>query len=171
MKNRVPGAQEADIGYWRDVGTIGSYWRASMDLVSVTPAFNAYNRDWPILTARRDDPPAKFVFSDRRSERAGIATDSLVSSGCIISGGRLHRCVLSPRVRINSYARVTESVLFDDVDVGRRCRINRAIVDKGVRIPPNAVIGEDPEHDRARGLTVTEDGIVVVTSDARFEAS
>jgi glucose-1-phosphate adenylyltransferase len=168
MNNKVPGAPEADAGYWRDVGTLDAYWKASMDLVSVTPTFNTYNYEWPILTARRDDPPAKFVFADRESNRAGIATDSLVCNGCIISGGHIDRSVLSPRVRINSYATVSESVLFDNVEIGRRCRVRRALIDKDVHLPPDAVIGYDPEEDRARGITVTSEGIAVVPQDARF---
>jgi glucose-1-phosphate adenylyltransferase len=168
MNNQVPGAPESDKGYWRDVGTLDAYWRASMDLVSVTPSFNTYNVEWPILTARRDDPPAKFVFADRESNRAGIATDSLVCNGCIISGGHIDRSVLSPRVRINSYATVAESVLFEDVDIGRRCRIRRALIDKSVRVPPDTVIGFDAEQDRARGITVSDEGIAVVPQDARF---
>jgi glucose-1-phosphate adenylyltransferase len=168
MNNEVPGAPESDKGYGRDVGTLDAYWKASMDLVSVTPSFNTYNIEWPILTARRDDPPAKFVFADRESNRAGIATDSLVCNGCIISGGHIDRSVLSPRVRINSYATVAESVLFEDVDVGRRCRIRRALIDKSVRVPPDTVIGFDAEQDRARGITVSDEGIAVVPQDARF---
>ena len=169
LNNQVPGTVEADRGYWRDVGTIGSYWQASMDLVAVTPAFNMYNDEWPILTARMDYPPAKFVFADRESNRMGIATDSLVSNGSIISGGHIDRCVLSPQVRINSYATVSESILFDGIDVGRRCRIRRAIIDKGVRIPANTTIGYDPEEDRARGITASEEGISVVSPEVRFE--
>ena len=168
LNNRPAGSPEIDIGYWRDVGTIGSYWQSSMDLVSVTPSFNTYNYEWPILTARRDDPPAKFVFADRESNRAGIATDSLVCNGCIISGGHIDRSVLSPRVRINSYATVSESILFDEVDVGRRCRIRRAIIDKGVRIPSDTVIGHDHDQDRARGITVSAEGIAVVSPDVTF---
>jgi glucose-1-phosphate adenylyltransferase len=171
MNNKVPGTVQEDVGYWRDVGTISAYWRASMDLVSVVPAFNTYNAEWPILTARHDDPPAKFVFADQESNRAGIATDSLVCNGSIISGGHIDRCILSPRVRINSYATISESVLFEEVDVGRRCRIQRAIIDKFVRIPPDTVIGYDPEQDRARGITVSEDGIAVVSPDVRFDNS
>jgi glucose-1-phosphate adenylyltransferase len=168
LNNRPAGSPEEDIGYWRDVGTIGSYWQSSMDLVSVVPSFNTYNYEWPILTARRDDPPAKFVFADRESNRAGIATDSLVCNGCIISGGHIDRSVLSPRVRINSYATVSESILFDEVDVGRRCRIRRAIIDKGVHIPPDTVIGHDADQDRARGITISEEGIAVVSPDVVF---
>ncbi len=169
LNNRVPGIRGSEAGYWRDVGTIGSYWRASMDLVRVTPAFNLYNYEWPILTARIDFPPAKFVFADRESNRMGIATDSLVCHGSIISGGHIDRCVLSPLVRVNSYATISESVLFDGVDIGRRCRIRRAIVDKDVKIPPDTTIGYDVEQDRARGIVVTEDGISVVGPEVRFE--
>ena len=169
--NIIPGEQEADRGYWRDVGTINAYWRSSMDLVSVKPAFNMYNYEWPILTARSDNPPAKFVFADRESNRMGIATDSLVGGGCIISGGHIDRCVLGPRVRINSYSTVSESVLFEGVDIGRHCRVRRAILDKSVRVPPNTTIGYDPEQDRANGITVSDDGISVLSPDVRFEAS
>jgi glucose-1-phosphate adenylyltransferase len=171
QNNTIPGEHETDRGYWRDVGTIGSYWRSSMDLVSVKPAFNMYNYEWPILTARADNPPAKFVFADRESNRMGIATDSLVGGGCIISGGHIDRCVLAPRVRINSYSTVSESVLFEGVDIGRHCRIRRAILDKGVRVPPNTSIGYDPEQDRARGIVVSDEGISVISPGVRFEAS
>jgi len=171
MNNLVPGTRDSERGYWRDVGTIGSYWRASMDLVSVTPAFNMYNDDWPILTARVDYPPAKFVFADRESNRMGIATDSLVTNGCIISGGHIDRSVLGPRVRINSYSTVSESVLFEGVEVGRHCRIRRAIIDKSVRIPANTVLGYDPEQDQARGIVVCPEGISVVSTDVRFAPS
>jgi glucose-1-phosphate adenylyltransferase len=167
--NRVPGQAEAEVGYWRDVGTIGAYWRSSMDLVQVTPVFNMYNYEWPILTARMDYPPAKFVFADVETRRMGIATDSLVSNGCVISGGHIDRCVLSPRVRINSFSTVSESVLFEGVDVGRHCRVKRAIIDKGVRVPPNTSVGYDAEADRARGIVVSDDGISVVSTDVRFE--
>lgn len=167
-KNDVPGAAESERGYWRDVGTILSYWQSSMDLVSVTPAFNLHNLEWPILTARSDDPPAKFVFADKESNRIGIATDSLVESGCIISGGHIDRCVLSPRVRVNSYSTVSESILFEGVDVGRHCRIRRTIVDKNVRIPAGTIIGDDPEEDRARGITVGPEGIRVVPAGLRL---
>lgn len=161
-RNVVPGGSDAERGYWRDVGTVLSYWQASMDLVSVTPAFNLYNREWPILTSRADLPPTKFVFADLESNRVGVATDSLVSDGCVISGSRIDRCVLSPSVRVNSYASVSESILFNAVDIGRHCRIRRAIIDKGVRVPPGTVIGEDDEADRANGLRVAEDGIRIV---------
>ena len=169
LNNEVPGAVESDRSYWRDVGTLDSYWRSSMDLVSVSPAFNMYNYDWPILTARTDNPPAKFVFSDRETNRMGIATDSLVSNGCILSGGHIDRCVLSPRVRINSYTTVTEGVLFEGVEIGRHCRIRRAILDKGVRIPPNTTIGYEAEEDRQRGITVSPEGIAVISNEVQFK--
>ena len=169
MNNKVPGTRDSEVGYWRDVGTIQAYWRSSMDLVSVTPAFNMYNEEWPILTARVDYPPAKFVFADRESNRMGIATDSLVTNGCIISGGHIDRCVLGPRVRINSYSTVSESVLFEGVDVGRHCRIRRTIIDKGVHLPAHTVIGYDPEEDRTRGIVLAPEGISVVSTDVRFD--
>lgn len=167
--NKVPGATSADAAYWRDVGTLDAYWSASMDLVEVTPSFNAYNYEWPILTAHEEHPPAKFVFADQKSSRMGIATDSLVSPGCIISGGHIDRCVLSPKVRINSFATVSESILFDGVDVGRRVRMRKTIVDKLVQIPAGTTIGYDEEHDRARGITISPGGVRVVPQDVVFE--
>ena len=167
-KNRVPGATDADAGYWRDVGTIDAYWAASMDLISVTPSFNAYNYEWPILTAHEEHPPAKFVFADAQSNRMGIATDSLVSPGCIISGGHIDRCVLSPKVRINSFSTVSESILFDGVEVGRKARLKRAIVDKFVQIPPGISIGYDEKEDLARGITISPGGVRVVPQDIKF---
>jgi glucose-1-phosphate adenylyltransferase len=169
LENRVPGTADSERGYWRDVGDIGSYWRASMDLVSVSPAFNMYNEEWPILTARTDYPPAKFVFADAESKRMGIATDSLVCDGCILSGGHIDRSVLSPRVRVNSFATVSDSILFEGVEVGRRCRIRRAIIDKDVSIPHDTAVGYDAEADRARGIVVTGDGISVVGPEVRFD--
>ena len=159
--NKVPGETERSRGYWRDVGTVDAYFEASMDLVEVDPTFNLYNNRWPILSANYQLPPAKFVFADRETHRIGLATDSLVADGAIISGGTLNRSILSPRVKINSFSHVDECILMDGVDVGRHARLRRTIVDKGVRIPPNAVIGYDMELDRKR-FTVTESGIVVV---------
>lgn len=159
--NEVPGENEHSRGYWRDVGTVDSYFAACMDLVEVTPTFNLYNHRWPILSASLQLPPAKFVFADEDTRRIGIATDSLVSDGVIISGGTINKTILSPRVKINSYAHVDESILMDGVDVGRHSRIRRTIIDKGVRIPPHTVIGYDREADKAR-FTVTDSGIVVV---------
>ena len=141
--NTVPNMAAEQRGYWRDVGTIDAYWQASDDLISVTPVFNLYNPAWPILSAFYPNPPAKFVFSDPEHNRIGVATDSMVSEGCIISGGHVDRSILGPRVRVNSYSLVSESILFDGVEVGRHARIKRAIIDKGVVVPPGMVIGYD----------------------------
>ena len=159
--NLVPDMTEPERGYWRDVGTIDAYWQASADLISVTPAFSLYNPSWPILSAFFPNPPAKFVFADREANRIGVATDSMVSEGCIISGGRVDRSILGPRVRVNSFSDVAESILFDDVYVGRHARIRRAIIDKGVNVPSGMEIGFDLEADRRR-FTVSEGGVVVV---------
>lgn len=167
-RNIIPGSNPNEVGYWRDVGTIDAYWKASMDLVQVSPEFNLYNREWPLITAREHHPPAKFVFADRETSRIGVATDSLVCDGVVVSGGLIDRSILSPRVRINSYATVAESVIFEGVDIGRRSKLKRVIVDKHVRIPPDTVIGYELDADRARGFTVTESGVVVVPAGATF---
>jgi glucose-1-phosphate adenylyltransferase len=148
--------------YWRDVGTLEAYYEANMDLVSVSPVFNLYDEQWPIRTHQRQYPPAKFVFAE--SERMGHALDSLVSSGCIISGGTVQNCVLSPNVRVNSYAEIENSILFSHVNVGRSCRIRKAIIDRDVHIPEGTSIGYDTEADRERYF-VTDSGITVVTRD------
>jgi glucose-1-phosphate adenylyltransferase len=166
--NEIPGEDEHNRGYWRDVGTIDSYYAAALDLVSVTPLFNLYNQRWPVISAPLHLPPGKFVFADSKSQRIGIATDSLVSDGSIISGGTINRCVLHPRVRVNSYADIDESILMDGVEVGRHSKIRKAIIDKGVKIPPGTTIGYDLEEDRER-FTVTESGIVVVSKGTRIE--
>ena len=149
--------------YWRDIGTLDSYYEASMDLVAVDPQFNLYDADWPVLTLHRQLAPAKTVFAqvDRPRGRVGQMLDSIVCGGSIVSGGRVERSILSPEVRVNSYAEVEHSVLMDGVDVGREARVRRAIVDKGVKIPPGYVIGEDLDRDRRR-FKVTEGGIVVI---------
>lgn len=162
LKNALPGQDERERGYWRDVGTIASYFAANMDLVQVHPIFDLYNPRWPIRTWTRPYPPAKFVFSDQQTARMGIATDSLVSEGCVISGGRIDRSVLSPNVRINSYSHVEASILLDGVVVGRHARIRRAIVDKNVVVPEGFEIGIDHEADRKNGLTVVEEDDIVV---------
>jgi len=148
--------------YWRDVGTLEAYYEANMDLVSVSPVFNLYDEHWPIRTHQRQYPPAKFVFAEEA--RMGRALDSLVSSGCIISGGSVEESVLSPDVRINSFSEVESSILFSHVNVGRRCRIRRAILDRDVHIPEGTTIGYDAEADRQRYF-MTDSGIVVVTRD------
>jgi len=148
--------------YWRDVGTIDAYWEANMDLVSVDPLLNLYDRVWPIRTYQSQNPPAKFVFAqEKKGGRLGIALDSIVAHGCIISGGRVQNSVLSPNVRVNSYSEVRDSILMENVDIGRHCRIRRAIIDKDVVIPPGAEIGYDLEHDKKR-YHVTPSGIVVI---------
>ena len=159
--NRIPGEGPSNVGYWRDVGTVESYFAASMDLVSVTPQFNLYNQHWPIVSAPLNLPPAKFVFADTETHRLGIATDSMVCDGVILSGGTINRTILFPRVKVNSFAHVDESILMDGVEVGRHSRIRRAIIDKGVKIPPRTTIGYDLELDRKR-FTVSDSGIVVI---------
>jgi glucose-1-phosphate adenylyltransferase len=148
--------------YWRDVGTLEAYYEANMDIVSVSPVFNLYDSDWPIRTYQRQYPPAKFVFAE--SGRTGTALDSIVSAGCIISGSSVRNSVLSPDVRVNSYSDIDASILFSHVNVGRHCRIRKAIIDRDVHIPEGTTIGFDPEADRQRYF-VTESGITVVTRD------
>ncbi|HMF11232.1 MAG TPA: glucose-1-phosphate adenylyltransferase [Gemmataceae bacterium] len=153
------------VPYWRDVGTLDAYYQANMDLVEIDPVLNLYDREWPIRTNQPQLPPPKFVFCDdglREHARRGEAHDSMVCQGCIVSGGHVRRSILSTNVRVNSYALVENSILFDGVDVGRYCRIRRAIIDKEVKIPANTTVGYDLEHDRQRGFTVTEQGVVVI---------
>ena len=154
-ENLVPGATEKDINYWRDVGTIDAYHEAHMDLVSVEPEFNLYNTEWPIFTDQVQAPGAKFVIRGR-------AEDSIVTPGCIISGGEVDRTVLSPYVRVEKWAQVSDSVLMEEVSIGRDAVVRRAILDKGVVVPDGVQIGVDHEHDRARGFAVSEGGIVIV---------
>jgi glucose-1-phosphate adenylyltransferase len=178
-KNIIPGMLEGQkvrvfrfrdknrkaVPYWRDVGTLDAYYQANMDLVEIDPVLNLYDREWPIRTHQPQLPPPKFVFSDegpRGHVRRGEAHDSMVCHGCIISGGHVRRSILSPNVRINSYAVVESSILLDGVDVGRHCRIRRAIIDKDVQIPPNTTIGHDLDHDRHRGFLITDQGVVVI---------
>jgi glucose-1-phosphate adenylyltransferase len=151
--------------YWRDVGTLDAYYQANMDLVEIDPVLNLYDRDWPIRSNQPQLPPPKFVFSDdgpREHARRGEAHDSMVCQGCIVSGGHVRRSILSPNVRVNSFALVESSILFEGVDVGRHCRIRRAIIDKDVKIPQNSTIGYDADQDRQRGFLVTEGGVVVI---------
>ena len=159
-ENDVPGVTRRERGYWRDVGDLDSYYDASMDLVNVDPVFNLYNREWPILNWQPASiPPAKFVFDD--DSRRGLAVDSLVSPGVIVSGGTVRRSILSPEVRVNTGALVEDCVLMDGVQVGRGAIVRRAIVDKNVLVPPGARIGVDPELDRA-GFTVSRGGVVAI---------
>lgn len=148
--------------YWRDVGTLEAYYEANMDMVSVSPVFNLYDEHWPIRTHQRQYPPAKFVFAE--SGRTGTALDSIVSMGCIVSGGVVRNSILSPDVRVNSYSEVDSSIVFSHVNIGRHCRIRRSIIDRDVQIPEGTVIGYDTAADRQKYF-VTESGITVVTRD------
>lgn len=149
--------------YWRDVGTLDAYYQANMDLIEVDPVLNLYDRDWPIHTNQPQLPPPKFVWEEPAAgPRRGEAHDSMVCQGCIISGGHVRRSILSPNVRVNSYSLIEDSILFSSVNVGRHCRIRRAIIDKDVKIPEKTTIGYDLDHDRRRGFSVTENGVVVI---------
>ena len=156
-----PGESEHARGYWRDVGTLDAYHQASMDLVSVHPQLDLYNDEWPIRGQQSGHGPAKFVFADKDKQRVGTAIDSIVGSGSIISGAHLERTVCFEKVRVHSYAQVTDSVVFPRAEIGRNCRLRRCIIDKGVKVPPGTIIGEDLEADRAR-FTVSDEGVVVV---------
>ena len=162
--NTFPGMTDAERGYWRDVGSIDAYWQANMDLLDSAPELNLYSREWPLRTFNYNYPPAKFVWSE--GDRVGMATNSMVSEGCIVSGGGLSRCVLSPRVRVNSYSQISESILMENVDIGRYSRIKRAIIDKNVDIPPNTRIGFNREEDERRGFYVSPGGVTVVPKGA-----
>ena len=149
--------------YWRDVGTLDAYFAANMDLISVDPLLNMYDDRWPIRTYHPNYPPPKFVFAEQGNDaRRGEALDSIVCQGSIVSGGQVERSILGFNVRINSFARVEDSIVLDGVDIGRHARVRRAIIDKWVRIPPGTQIGFDPEQDRARGFTVSEGGVTVI---------
>jgi len=149
--------------YWRDVGTLDAFYEANMDLIGVDPQLNLYDESWPIRTQQRNLPPPKFVFGSRGdSDRSGFALDSIVCAGTIVSGGKVERSILGTSVRVNSFAQVTDSILFEGVEVGRHAKVRRAIVDKGVRIPPGFEIGYDLDLDRKRGFTVSSNGIVTV---------
>jgi glucose-1-phosphate adenylyltransferase len=149
--------------YWRDVGTLDAYFEANMDLVAVDPLLNVYDERWPIRTYHPNYPPPKFVFAqDAPDGRCGMALDSVVCQGTILSGGQVRRSILGPNVRVNSFAHVDDSILFEGVEIGRHARVRRAIIDKGVKIPRDMEIGFDHELDRANGFTVSEGGVVVI---------
>ena len=155
--------------YWRDVGTIDAYWEANRDLVSVDPLLNLYDSAWPMRTYQSQNPPAKFVFAqEKKGGRLGTALDSIVAHGCILSGGRVQNSVLSPNVRVNSYAEVHDSILMENVDIGRHCKIRRAIIDKDVVVPAGSEIGYNLDEDRKR-FHVTPSGIVVIGKGADVE--
>jgi glucose-1-phosphate adenylyltransferase len=157
---RQQGSQEH--AYWRDVGTIDAYWETNMELIGISPELNLYDREWPIWTYQDQVPPAKFVFDDEG--RRGMAVDSMVAGGCIVSGSYVRRSLLFSNVHVHSYSHIEDSVIFPDVDVGRRCVIKKAVIDKGCRIPPDTSIGVDPEQDAAR-FHVSRGGVVLVTPE------
>ena len=167
-KSDVLGATVRERDYWRDVGTLDSYYEAHMDLISVDPVFNLYNAAWPILTLPEPLPPAKFVWEEEG--RVGRALDSMVCAGVVVSGATVRRSILSPGVRVHSWAEVDVSVLMHGVDVGRHAVVRNAIVDKNVQIAPGATVGIDAEHDRARGFTISEGGVVVIGKGERVDA-
>lgn len=162
-RNEVPGATEEDLNYWRDVGTIDAFFDAHMDLVAVKPNFNLYNDEWPIFSYQRQLPGAKFTLR-------GTAEDSIVSAGCIISGGDVDSSVLSPQVRVEKWAKVEQSILMDNAQIGRNAVVRRAILDKNVVIERGAEVGVDHEADRARGFTVSPGGITTVPKGAVVRA-
>ena len=162
-QNKIPDAEPIEAGYWRDVGTIKSYWEANMDLVGIEPQFNLYNRQWPVLTSTPPLPPAKFVhFSDLRT---GHAINSMISPGAIVSGALVEKSLLGYNTRVHSFSHISESVVMNNVVIGRGCKLNRVIIDKHAIIHPGTIIGLDPEED-AKRFETTEDGIVVIPKGA-----
>jgi glucose-1-phosphate adenylyltransferase len=158
--NRIPGEVEDSVPYWRDVGTLEAYYEANMDLNNVKPDLNLYNREWPVRSTSYPDPPAKFVFEEEG--RRGEALDSIVSGGCILSGGVVRKSILGRGVHVHAGAEVEGCVIMDNCDIGRRAKLRRAILDKNIGIPEDTTIGYDLEADRGRGWHVTESGIVVI---------
>ena len=159
--------RKAEGAYWRDVGTLDAYFQTSMDLIQVDPILNLYDRDWPIHTYQPPMPPPKFVHND--GDRRGAAYNSIVCQGAIISGGQVFRSILSPEVRINSFAHVEDSILFDGVEIGRHARVRKAIIDKEVKVPPHFEIGYNREHDLLRGFAITEGGLTIVAKAEDLE--
>ncbi|MDQ6960485.1 MAG: glucose-1-phosphate adenylyltransferase, partial [Mariprofundaceae bacterium] len=159
---RFMNANTGTPGYWRDVGTIDAYWEANMDLANINPELDLYDKSWPIWTYQEQLPPAKFAFDDE--DRRGMAVDTMLSGGCLITGSTVRHSVLFSNVRIHSFSEVEDSVVLPDVEIRRGCRIKRCVIDKGARIPEETVIGEDPIED-ARRFYVSENGIVLVTPE------
>jgi glucose-1-phosphate adenylyltransferase len=161
--NRIPGEPPDAVPYWRDVGTIDAYYEANMDLRYVSPALNLYNREWPLRSTSYSDPPAKFTFDD--ANRRGQAIDSVVSGGCILSGGVVRNSVLGRGVRVHAGALVEDCVIMDNCDIGRRAKVRGAILDKNVRVAEDVMIGYDLEADRSRGYHITDSGLVVIAGE------
>ncbi len=164
--NQFAGMTEKEKGYWRDVGSIDAYWQANMDLLEYEPELNLYSKEWPLRTFSYNYPPVKFIWQE--GDRVGMATNSMVSEGCIVSGGTISHCILSPEVKINSFSQVTDSILMENVNVGRYSVIRKAIIDKNVIIPPYTYIGVSREDDLKRGFYVSEGGVTVVPKGAQL---
>lgn len=164
--NEFSGMSPQEQGYWMDVGSIDAYWQANMDLLDYDPELNLYSQEWPLRTFNYNYPPAKFIWEE--GERVGMATNSMVSEGCIVSGAGLSRCILSPKVKVNSYSQISESILMENVQVGRYSKIKKAIIDKNVIIPANCRIGFDREEDERRGFHVSPNGVTVVPKGAKL---
>jgi len=154
--------QTNDVAYWRDVGTVDAFWRANLELIGVSPELNLYDEEWPIWTYQGQYPPAKFVFDDEN--RRGMAVDSMVSGGCVISGSTVRHSLLFSNVRLNSYSMIENSVILPDVEIARHCKIRNAVIDRGCTIPKGTVIGHDPKEDADR-FYITEEGTVLVTPE------
>ena len=165
-KNEPLGISENECGYWRDVGTVDAYYKANMELLMYSPIFDLYSKSWPIKTFNYNYPPAKFIWDE--DDRVGKATNSMISEGCIISGSHVSHCILSPNVRINSYSNIVDSILMEDVTVGRNCEIRKAIIDKNVYIPEGTKIGLNKEDDLARGFFISPEGVVVVPKGSKL---
>lgn len=163
-ENSFPGMSPQERGYWMDVGSIDAYWQANMDLLDYDPELNLYSQEWPLRTFNYNYPPAKFIWEE--GERVGMATNSMVSEGCIVSGAGLSRCILSPKVKVNSFSQISESILMENVEIGRYSKIKRAIIDKNVVVPPNSRIGFNREEDEKRGFHVSPNGVTVVPKGA-----
>ncbi len=149
------------LAYWRDVGSLDAFWEANMEMISPAPELNLYDQNWPVWTYQRQLPPAKFVFDD--DDRRGAAVDSAVSGGCIISGSKLRKSLLFSDVRIHSFSSIEETVILPESEIGRNCKIKRAIIDRGCKVPPGTEIGFDPEQDKANGFRITSKGVALVT--------
>src|SRR5574344_165784 len=160
-ENKFPGMSKKEKGYWRDVGCVDAYWQANMDLLTYEPELNLYSKEWPLRTYNYNYPPAKFIWQE--GDRIGMATESMISEGCIVSGASISKCILSPKVRVNSYSQVTESILMENVTIGRYSEIKRAIIDKNVDIPPYTKIGFNKEDDLKRGIFVSDNGVTEVS--------